>query len=242
MKAKAIIFDKDGTLFPYSIWNIPIRKFLSSEMPLSKLDEEEREKCIDEFSFVIGFNKDGSVNSNGLFIKKKYISTFFSLMSLTFKYHLNPIKSACGFLKIKHRCRYGYQDELKKHDFSSLRKIMGKIKNSGTSLAIFTNDTKESLDMFLTVFGKEYFSFSIDNSSLHKKPDIRTIKDYSLFSGINASEMMIVSDNIKDLKMAKKARVGTIVAISDTKDKKEKEKWADYIFPDLMTALTFFTA
>ena len=75
MKAKAIIFDKDGTLFPYYVWYNPIRKFLSSEIPLSKLDKENREKCIDEFSFIIGFNKDGSVNNNGLFLKKNYIST-----------------------------------------------------------------------------------------------------------------------------------------------------------------------
>ena len=56
MKAKAIIFDKDGTLFPYSIWNIPIRKFLSSEMPLSKLDEEEREKCLGDSKNFLACN------------------------------------------------------------------------------------------------------------------------------------------------------------------------------------------
>ena len=46
MKAKAIIFDKDGTLFPYSIWRNPIINFLDTEMPLTKLEKEKKEECI----------------------------------------------------------------------------------------------------------------------------------------------------------------------------------------------------
>ena len=240
MTAKAIIFDKDGTLFPYSLWRNPIREFLSKEMPLSKLNDEKREECVDDFSRVIGFEKDGTINKDGLFLKKNYVSSFFSLVNLTLKYHLNPFKSAKGFLKIKNRCRYGYKEELKKYDFTLIRKTLRELKRGGTNLAIFTNDTKESLDLFLSIFGKDFFSFSIDNSSLHTKPNPRTIKDYSLFSGIDTREIMMVSDNTKDLKMAKKAGVGTIVAILGTKERKELEKWADYIFPDIITALSFF--
>ena len=114
MKAKAIIFDKDGTLFPYSIWRNPIINFLDTEMPLTKLDKEKKEECIKEFLKIIGFQEDGSINAKGLFIKKNYFSSFFSLVKVTFKYHLNPIKSAMSFLKIKHRCRYGYKEELEK--------------------------------------------------------------------------------------------------------------------------------
>ena len=114
MKAKAIIFDKDGTLFPYNLWKNPIRKFFSSELPLSKLSPNKREACIDEFSYVVGIKKDGTLNNKGLFLKKSYFSSFFSLVFITFKYHLNPIKSAKGFLKTKNRCRYEYKEELKK--------------------------------------------------------------------------------------------------------------------------------
>lgn len=240
MAAKAIIFDKDGTLFPYSLWYKPTKNFLLKEMPLSKLNDSKKEECIDAFSRVIGFDKDGKIIEEGLFLKRNYVSSFFSLVKITLKYHLNPFKSAKGFLKIRNRCRYGYKEELKNYDFSSLRKLLGNLIKAGSKLAIFTNDTKESLDIFLSVFGKEYFSYSIDHSSLHTKPDPRTIKDFSSFTGIEIKDMMIVSDNIKDLKMAKKAGVGTIVAIQGTRERKELEKWADYIFPDVMTALTFF--
>lgn len=240
MKAKAIIFDKDGTLFPYTLWKTPIRRFLSSELPLSKLSPTKKEECIDEFSSVVGINKDGTINSKGLFLKRNYVSSFFALSFITIKYHLNPIKSAKGFLKIKNRCRYGYREELKRYDFSILKKLFLEIKKSGSSLAIFTNDTKESLDIFLSVFGRGFFSFSIDDTSLHTKPDPRTIKDYSMFSGIDNKDMMMVSDNVKDLKMAKKAGVGTIVALEGTTDRKELERWADYVFSDIITALSFF--
>ena len=240
MKAKAIIFDKDGTLFPYNLWKNPIRKFFSSELPLSKLSPSKREACIDEFSYVVGIKKDGTLNNKGLFLKKSYFSSFFSLVFITFKYHLNPIKSAKGFLKIKNRCRYEYKEELKKYDFSRLKKVLVELKRSGSSLAIFTNDTKESLDIFLSVFGRGFFSFSIDDTSLHTKPDPRTIKDYSMFSKIEAKDMMIVSDSVKDLKMAKKAGVGTIVALEGTAETKELKKWADYVFSDIISALSFF--
>ncbi|MGN1190074.1 MAG: HAD family hydrolase [Candidatus Ornithospirochaeta sp.] len=242
MVAKAIIFDKDGTLFPYSIWSKPIRKFLLKEMPLAKLDEKKKEECIDEFSRVIGFEKDGTIIKSGLFLKRNYLSSFFSLVRITLKYHLNPFKSSIGFLKIKNRCRYGYKEELESHDFTTLKRILRDLIESGSNIAIFTNDTKESLDIFLSVFGREYFSFSVDHSSLHTKPDPRTIKDFSIFSGISPKEMMMVSDNTKDLKMAKKAGVGTIVAILGTRERKELEEWADYIFPDVTTALSFFIA
>ena len=240
MKAKAIIFDKDGTLFPYNLWKNPIRKFFSSELPLSKLSPNKREACIDEFSYVVGIKKDGTLNNKGLFLKKSYFSSFFSLVFITFKYHLNPIKSAKGFLKIKNRCRYEYKEELKKYDFSRLKKVLVELKRSGSSLAIFTNDTKESLDIFLSVFGRGFFSFSIDNTSLHTKPDPRAIKDYSIFSGIETKDMMIVSDSVKDLKMAKTAGVGTIVALEGTAETKELKKWADYVFSDIISALSFF--
>ena len=96
------------------------------------------------------------------------------------------------------------------------------------------------MDIFLSVFGRGFFSFSIDNTSLQTKPDPRAIKDYSIFSGIETKDMMIVSDSVKDLKMAKKAGVGTIVALGGTTEKKKKKKWADYVFPDIITALSFF--
>ena len=240
MKAKAIIFDKDGTLFPYSIWRNPIINFLDTEMPLTKLDKEKKEECIKEFLKIIGFQEDGSINAKGLFIKKNYFSSFFSLVKVTFNYHLNPIKSAMSFLKIKHRCRYGYKEELEKYDFGPLKRILGYMNENGVSLAVFTNDTKESLDIFLSAFGRQYFSFVVDDSSLHTKPSPKTIKDYSLFSKIQEKDMMLFSDNPKDLKMARKAGVGTIVGIDERGEKKEMKALSDYVFPDIISALSFF--
>ena len=57
---------------------------------------------------------------------------------------------------------------------------------------------------------------------------------------IEAKDMMIVSDSVKDLKMAKKAGVGTIVALEGTAETKELKKWADYVFSDIISALSFF--
>ena len=240
MKAKAIIFDKDGTLFPYNLWKNPIRKFFSSELPLSKLSPSKKEACIDEFSSVVGIKKDGTLNSNGLFLKRSYFSSFFSLVFITLKYHLNPFKSAKGFLKIKNRCRYGYKEELEKYDFGPLKRILGYMNENGVSLAVFTNDTKESLDIFLSAFGRQYFSFVVDDSSLHTKPSPKTIKDYSLFSKIQEKDMMLFSDNPKDLKMARKAGVGTIVGIDERGERKEMKTLSDYVFPDIISALSFF--
>ena len=189
---------------------------------------------------IIGFQEDGSINAKGLFIKKNYFSSFFSLVKVTFKYHLNPIKSAMSFLKIKHRCRYGYKEELEKYDFGPLKRILGYMNENGVSLAVFTNDTKESLDIFLSAFGRQYFSFVVDDSSLHTKPSPKTIKDYSLFSKIQEKDMMLFSDNPKDLKMARKAGVGTIVGIDERGERKEMKTLSDYVFPDIISALSFF--
>ena len=51
---------------------------------------------------------------------------------------------------------------------------------------------------------------------------------------------MLFSDNPKDLKMARKAGVGTIVGIDERGERKEMKTLSDYVFPDIISALSFF--
>lgn len=243
MSAKAIIFDKDGTLFPYSLWREPMRLFLFHKLPLSGMDKRRKEECVEKFLFALGFQEDGKINKKGLFPRRNYPSSFFTFFLLTLRYSLNPLKVAKALLKVKERYKYGYKKALVSFDFSPLKAQLDKlISSGGPDLALFTNDSKESLDILFSVLGKEYFSYCINSQSPYKKPNPRCIKDYSRFSNINTEEMILISDSITDLKMGRRSDVGIVVAIEGTQEKERLEKWADFVFPDIVSALSFFTS
>lgn len=237
METKAIILDKDGTLFPYTLWTVPVRAFLTSALPLSCLEKERREKCISRFSEILGLSEKGDVKMDGLFFRRNYLYSFPRLFFASLSFGLSPLKVANGLLKIEKRWEYGMTETLEAYDFSSTRRLLDKAKKSNVKLALFTNDSPSSTEAFLKTFGEDYFSFLVDSSSPHHKPSVKTIEDFSLFSRVKPSEMALISDSSRDLRMGRKGGVGKLIGILGTEKKERLERYTSFVFPDIESAL-----
>lgn len=128
-------------------------------------------------------------------------------------------------------------ETLEAYDFSSTRRLLDKAKKSNVKLALFTNDSPSSTEAFLKTFGEDYFSFLVDSSSPHHKPSVKTIEDFSLFSEVKPSEMALISDSSRDLRMGRKGGVGKLIGILGTEKKERLERYTSFVFPDIESAL-----
>ena len=237
METKAIILDKDGTLFPYSLWGVTVRKFFRSEMPVGALGESEKKRAEEEFSVILGVDGSGKIYRDGLFFTRNYIAAFFRLSLWVLKHRMNPFISAKAFLKIRKRFLYGHEEALSSFDFGPVKGKLEALKDKNVSLALFTNDSSEALEMFLSHFSEDTFQYVLDNSSPYRKPHKKTVEEYSRKSGILPENMVVISDSPRDLWMGRRAKVGRTIGIEGTAKREKLEKYSDFIFPDIVSAL-----
>lgn len=239
MSIKAIIFDKDGTLFPYSLWGRPIENLWKVEMPLEKLDDKKKKECISALSHLVGVHTDGTINKNGLFFKRNYLISFLSLVKVTLSFRLNPFKATKGFFKIKDRENYGIEEELNNYDFSNLKEILFTLKMNEIELALFTNDSPSSTSFIEKLLGENSFQYVVNNQSKVKKPNPKAVLLYAKEKAISPEDIAIISDSIRDLKMGEKARIGKIVGLQGTEDEKDLIKHSDYVASNIEEAIDF---
>lgn len=227
---KALIFDKDGTLFPYNLWREPLYKLLCENLPLSKLNESKKEECISSFMSLLSFSKDGSIDTKSfVFDRKKRLFAILKLIKTTIKYRLSPLRTMNGFLEIKNR--YKYFDG-SSYDWKTTVDVLSFFKDKGILLALFSNDKKKSLEKLEVCIGQSFFSYIITDESKIKKPSKKTFLEAERELKIPRSSMCFVSDTPEDLMMARKAKVKAI-AIEGTFSKNELKCYADIIISSL---------
>lgn len=225
-KIKAVIFDKDGTLFPYSIYAPVVDNILRENLSL----KENEEKILLSLEKIIGVDKNGITYKNGIvFNEKNKISQALRLVKVVFSFSLNPIKTAKAILKIRER--YKYIDTIN-YDWKSLKNVLLKLSEKGIVLALFSNDRKEAIKK--TEEKIDYsFSYTVSSSSHPHKPSFKTIDKFRKKYKLKNNEIAFVSDTPIDLKMAKKAKVGLIIGIIDTFSNEELKETADIVISNL---------
>lgn len=227
---KALIFDKDGTLFPYNLWREPLYKLLCENLPLSKLKEDKKKECISSFMSLLSFSKDGSIDPKSfVFDRKKRLFAIFKLIKTTIKYRLSPLKTMNGFFEIRNR--YKYFDG-SSYDWKTTIDTLSFFKNKGILLALFSNDKMASVEKIEEYIGSDFFSYKITDENKIKKPNKKTFLEAERELKISRANMAFVSDTPEDLMMAKKAKVKAI-ALEGTFSKNELKCYADIIISSL---------
>lgn len=225
---KALILDKDGTLFPYSIWINPIKRCLIENLPLKRFCDERKSKIVTSFLKVLSI-EGGTINSDSpLYERRRRPVAVIKLMMLTLYYRLNPFKAMRGFLKIKHRSSYGLEEEIKKYNLDEVKSTLRKLREKKIIIALFTNDSPSSV----RAIEKELdftFDYTVDSSSRIKKPNKLAVLLFATFSGIESRDIALLSDTPEDLRMAQKAKCGAVVALEGTLEKMELEKYSDKV-------------
>lgn len=223
---KAVIFDKDGTLFPYSLYAPIIDSILRENLSLKKNEE----KTILNLEKIIGVDKKGKTYKSGIvFNERTKIYQILRLIKTVFALSLNPIKTAKAILKIRER--YKYIDTIN-YDWGKIKNILLKLSEKEIVLALFSNDKEEAIKK--TEEKIDYsFSYTVSSSSHPHKPNYKTIKKFRKKYKLKREEIAFVSDTPIDLKMARKAKVGLIIGIVDTFTSEELEVIADKVINNL---------
>lgn len=225
---KALILDKDGTIFPYSLWINPIKKCLLENLPLKRFDNTKKDEIVTSFLRVLSI-ADGRIKSkSSLFDKKKRIPAVIRLFSITIRYRLNPFKAMKGFLKIKQRSSYGFEEEIENYDLVVVKSTLESLREKDIPIALFSNDSPSSVKALEKHLGFT-FDYTVDSSSRIKKPNKLTVLLFATFFNLNVEDIIFVSDTPEDLKMAKKAKCGKVVAIEGTLEREILEKYSDLV-------------
>lgn len=225
-KIKAVIFDKDGTLFPYSIYAPIIDSILRENLSLKK-NEEKTLLALEE---IIGIDKNGITHKSGIvFNEKNKISQVLRLVGVVFSFSLNPIRTAKAILKIKER--YKYLDTID-YDWKGIKNTLLKLSEKEFVLALFSNDKKEAIKKTEEKIDY-YFSYTVSSSSHPHKPSFKTIEKFRKKYKLKNEEIAFVSDTPTDLRMAKKARVGLIIGVIDTFSREELEETANIVIRNI---------
>lgn len=240
---KAIIFDKDGTLFNYGeIWGSIIDQSLRKTMPLSKLSEERKKMCLREFQIEIGVDASGHCYSDGiLFRHDRWLSATFRILRICIRYELSPFKVYKATIALTGRAENGLKQKLENLDFPDVREVFEACHTRGYKLGMVTNDTNISTSMFLEKMDAyKYISFiRTGESSCRHKPNPQAIKQFCAENKLEPEEVCIVGDTIIDMQFAKNGKVGYRIAVlTGSGDKKALTKLANVVYPTLKDILT----
>ncbi len=237
---KALILDKDGTLFPYSLWVSPMRRALSENLPVEK--RRNRDEIVTSFLSVLSV-RDGIVSDGSLlFDRKKRIRGGLKLIALTLRYHLNPFRALRGFLSLKDRYYYGFEDELKKYDLSDVKNTLSKLNAGGITLALFSNDSPASVKTVTDALSPVAFSYFVDSSSRIRKPNPYAVKIFAEINGMKCSEIVLLSDTVEDLIMGRRAGCGKVIALEGTMKREDLEPYADAVISSFDEIEAFFVS
>lgn len=237
-KIKAIIFDKDGTLFNYGkLWGTIISASLKAKVPVGRLSPEKAEVCLFELEQIAGIDRYGNSYKDGiLFRHDKLFEAFFRLLKITLKYRLNPIKATGSFISLIDRADHGLKEKLEHFDFSETIEILELCHKKGYIIGMVTNDKKDSVSLFMEKFdpNKRISFIETGDGESKRKPSADAAEKFMKAYGIKPNELCIVGDTIIDMKFAKNAKAGRKIALlSGSGDLENLAKLSDVVYPEL---------
>ncbi len=239
---KGILFDKDGTLFNYGeVWGEIISSSIEKILPISKLSEDMKKKCIREFLIVIGVDETGHTYSDGiLFRHNRWLNATLRLLRIIFKYRLNPFKTGKVLISQISKNSYGLKERLDEFDFTDVRHVFEKCNEKGYIIGLVTSDSMLSTSIFLEKMDVNHMISFIrtDESSTKSKPNPQAIKEFCSEYNLKPSEVCMVGDTILDMVFAKRGKVGRKIAVlTGSGDTEALLRRSDAVYPTLKDIL-----
>ncbi|MBK5201396.1 MAG: HAD family hydrolase [Spirochaetaceae bacterium] len=213
-KLKAILFDKDGTLFDYSrVWFDVLKNSVNYVFELEgRQDEEENKK---KFLTLMGLDSNGKTISTGAIFSHNKINIFKSGVQLCFSTKMKPTTLVRMINEIMDHNDKCISNQLEKIDFTKQQEFFKDLKSIGYTLGIITVDRRVSLDIFLEDMGiKKYFDYtSCKDDHLPNKPNPKSFLEFCEKFNFEPEEVAFVGDTTIDMKFAKKAKAGLKIGV-----------------------------
>lgn len=242
-KIKAIIFDKDGTLFHYGdVWGTVISDSIKRGIPAKHLSEEKLDKCVSDLERITGVDRYGTSYKDGLLFRhKRKLGVVLKLLGVVIKYRMRPIKAFKAFASIGANPDCGLEEKLASYDFSKTIEAIEECHKKGYILGVVTHDKTNSASRFMKWIdpnGRISFIASGDGE-FEKKPHPEAAHKFMDLFGLAANELCIVGDSITDMIFASNAKAGRKVALlSGSGDEKRLKKLSDVLYKDITEFLS----
>lgn len=234
-KIKAILFDKDGTIFDYSrVWYSVLKKSVDIIFEKEGIGYKQHKK--DLIIELMGLDKQGKTLSNGVIFSHDKWTIFKNAMIFSWKAKMLPHKVTRISYDIMKCNDKHIGEKLKSLNFKKQQELFRELKSMGYVLGIITVDHSKSLEIFLENMGiNQYIDFtSTRDDHLPSKPNPKSFLEFCKKFNFKPQEVVFVGDTITDLNFAKRANAGLKIGVEwGGYNKKELSKVADVVYETL---------
>ena len=238
-KLKAIIFDKDGTLFDYAqVWESVLIDSIDSAF--QAMGKHDRMRAKEAMLRLMGIDEAGNCLPSGLVFTHRRVQIFRRFVLYCIRWRVNAIKALRAYhLSLSHSESL-LSAKLAAMDFSMQRHLFSSLKEAGYRIGIITNDTDSSTALFLSLMGlEEYIDFVASRDSHYKrKPHPQAFLEFCTRFSLSTAETAMVGDTITDMLFARRAGAGyRIGVLSGSNDARRLERHSDIVYPDISTLI-----
>ena len=235
---KAILFDKDGTLFGYGrVWGPIMSDYIDRGLEGTGLDEAGRREYKDRLMRAAGFDSEGGTYPDGIiFSHKGFLRSFWRIFRLTVSYGLNPFY--VGRLSYRFLRKNGdiVASAINEEHFPDAYPVIRKAYERGYIIGVVTNDTEASASVFMEKMRiRQYISFlRTKDGRTRRKPHPGALREFCREFGLRSEEVAVIGDSLSDMLFARNGKAGYAVAVmTGFGSREELSRYADAIYDDI---------
>lgn len=236
---KAVIFDKDGTLFDYAaFWGPIVSRNALAGFSRFPLDEKKIDEMAYKFEVISGVDRNLVNHPNGiLFRHDKIFGNVMRMVIASMKAGLNPFKVAKVLLNLMDHVSDDIDEDLKIAHFPDIRPIFQALKSRGIVIGIVTNDLTVSAMKFLKALKVDDLVdfLRCRDSGCLSKPNPEAIKELRKLYGLKGKEIAMVGDTKIDMIFGRRGHVGYRIAVlTGSGDEKLLRRHSDAVYPTIL--------
>ena len=234
---KAIIFDKDGTLFNYAdFWGPIVSRNSIIGFKRFNISEEMADELAYSFEKTFGVDRNRINHPEGiLFRHDKIVSGILRVSWKSIRNGLNPIKVMKVLTSLIDHVNI--DNDIEQYEFPPVAPLFRALKDHGYVIGIVTNDMTESTMKFLKAM---HIDRMVDflrcrDSGCLNKPNPDSINELCRAYQIDSSEVCMVGDTKIDMKFGKNGKVGYRIAVlTGCGDEPLLRKNSDVVYPTVL--------
>ncbi len=234
-KLKAIIFDKDGTLFDYAqVWQTVLIESIDSAF--TAMGKDDRLQAKGAMLRLMGIDEAGRCLPSGLVFTHRRVRIFRRFFLYCIRWRVNAIKAMRAYYRSVTHSESLLSAKLADMDFSMQQRLFSSLKQAGYRIGIITSDTGSSTALFLSLMGlAQHVDFVANRESHYKrKPHPQAFLEFCTRFDLSPNQVAMVGDTITDMLFAKRAEAGyRIGVLSGSNDVRRLERHSDVVYQDI---------
>lgn len=238
-KLKAIIFDKDGTLFDYAqVWEDVLKE--SIDNAFKTMGKHDRGEAKGAMLRLMGINEEGQCLPSGLVFTHRRARIFRRFILYCIRWRVNAIKAFRAYHQSVTHSETLLTAKLSTMDFSVQQHLFSFLKERGYRIGIITSDNDSSTALFLSLMGLEqYIDFVASRDSNYKaKPHPQAFLEFCRIFDLKPHQVAMVGDTLTDMLFAKRAKAGyRIGVLSGSNDSRTLARNSDVVYSDISSLI-----